>query len=255
MNQKDLFTVVKPWDERRLLALPGEKQMTLQFCVDHFLFVANEAIEEHGYFAVALSGGSTPKAIFEALAKPENRDKTDWTRFLVFWSDERSVASNDPESNYHMAMESGWNLLPVPESHIFRMQAESNIVQHAKEYEELIVSRIPQGYFDLIMLGMGDDGHTASLFPYTTGLHVDDKLVVANEVPQKSTWRMSFTFKCINAARHIAVYVLGAGKESMLQTVLKGPYQPDQYPSQKVGTSTHQALWIADNAASQLLKY
>ena len=241
-------------DNRRALALPGNASETLKFCVDSFLNYANEAIKDHGYFAVALSGGSTPKAIFQALALPENASKADWSRFLVFWSDERSVPPENSESNYHMAMESGWKALPVPEDRIFRMVAESDIEKHAAEYEQLILTKIPQKRFDLVMLGMGDDGHTASLFPHTHGLHVDNKLVIANNVPQKNTWRMSLSFKCINAARHVVIYVMGSGKEDVLKKVLLGTPQPDLYPAQRVGTRENKALWIADDKAAQQLK-
>ena len=257
MNMKSSpqwLETVKSVDDRRTLALPGDATDTLKFCVDHFLFTANEAIDDHGYFAVALSGGSTPKAIFQALAKPENRSKTDWSRFLVFWSDERSVPPDNAESNYHMAMESGWKTLPVPAESIYRMVAEDDIEGHAKDYEERILTKIPQRHFDLVMLGMGDDGHTASLFPLTHGLHVENQLAIANYIPQKSTWRMTLTYKCINAARHTAVYVMGAGKESILKEVLTGTYQPDLYPSQKVGIPSHKALWIADDKAAKLIK-
>jgi 6-phosphogluconolactonase len=103
------------------------------------------------------------------------------------------------------------------------------------------------------MLGMGDDGHTASLFPKTHGLHAEDRTVIANFVPQKDVWRMTLTFESINAARHIVIYVIGKGKAEMLKTALAGPYEPDQYPVQKIGTREHRALWIADAAAAEKL--
>lgn len=241
-------------DDRRSLAVPGNAQETLKFCVESFLYCASEAIGDHGYFAVALSGGSTPKAIFQALALPENRSKADWSRFLVFWSDERSCPPTDPESNYHMAMEAGLRALPILAENLFRMVAENAIEEHARDYEKLILSKIPQKHFDLVMLGMGDDGHTASLFPGTQGLDVHDKLAIANYVPQKNTWRMTLTFPCINAARQITAYVLGSGKEDVLKEVLTGSYQPDRYPAQCVGTAQNKALWIADDRAALRVK-
>lgn len=245
---------VESVDNRRSLAVPGSAEETLKFCVDHFFHNANEAINDHGYFAVALSGGSTPKAIFQMLAKPENRLRADWNKFLLFWSDERSVPPTSTESNYHMAMEAGWKELPVPKECIFRMVAESDLEKNAGAYEELIQTKIPQQRFDLVMLGMGDDGHTASLFPYTHALHVDNKLVTANYVPEKQTWRMTLTFPCINDAQHTVVYVMGGGKEQVLKEVLKGEYRPDQFPSQRVGSPAHRALWIVDDKAARLLK-
>lgn len=248
------MSIIHPLDDRREIAFPGAASEMVQFCVDHFLNSANQAIDDHGYFAVALSGGSTPKAIFERLALPENRLKTDWSRFLVFWSDERSVLPSDPESNYRMAMDAGWSRLPISKDNIFRMEAEGDIEAHAKLYEDAVLTKIPQRHFDLVMLGMGDDGHTASLFPHTAGLHVDNRLVIANHIPQKNTWRMTLTFKCINASSQIAVYVMGSGKEKVLSEVLKGAYQPDVYPSQKAGISSHKALWIVDDAAATVLR-
>lgn len=246
MNQIEAF------DQRRDLVLPGNKEETLTFCTEHWLYLARKSIQEHGYFAVALSGGGTPKAIFERLKKQSAA--LDWTKVLLFWSDERAVPPSDAESNYHMAMESGFEALPIPPQHIFRMPAEGNIEEGARYYENLIVKQLPDQQFDLVMLGMGEDGHVASLFPQTHGLHVEERAVIANYIPQKSCWRMTLTFSCINAARNIAVYVLGESKAEMLARVLSEPYEPDLLPAQRVGTATNKALWIADSAASKVLE-
>jgi 6-phosphogluconolactonase len=117
----------------------------------------------------------------------------------------------------------------------------------------LVEKILPNGVFDLVMLGMGEDGHTASLFPKTHGLHAEDRFVIANFIPQKNVWRMSLTFECINAARNIVIYVLGKSKASMVKQVLSGPYQPDDLPIQRVGTREHKALWVFDNAAAENL--
>lgn len=225
------------------------------FAASHFIAIATEAIQNRGSFSVALSGGSTPKAIFAELAKPGQREKVDWRKGLFFWSDERAVPPNDPDSNYHMAMTSGLQTLGIPEDHIFRMHAEENIEDNALIYEQAIKKHVTAGSFDLMMLGMGDDGHTASLFPHTHGLHADERLAIANYVPQKQVWRMSLTFKCINEAAHIAVYVLGRNKSEMLYKALAGPHQPDDVPIQNVGLPQRHALWIVDrDAATELLK-
>jgi 6-phosphogluconolactonase len=236
-------------DSHRNLIVPGDRETTIHFCVNHFLNSAAAAIEARGVFAVALSGGSTPKAIFNLLASASQSKAIDWSRVLIFWSDERAVGPDDKESNYHMAMTSGISKLPIPPQNILRMQAEEAIEQNALAYEQLIQDRIPGGVFDLITLGMGDDGHTASLFPGTKGLEVKDRLVIANYIPQKKCWRMTFTFACINQARQTCIYVLGADKAAMLDQILLGSDQ-NQYPSQRVGTPEHKALWIADEAAA-----
>jgi 6-phosphogluconolactonase len=250
MNGKNWKHSIKAFDGRRDLVVPGDYQTTLQYCVEHFLVVAQEAIEDHGYFAVALSGGSTPKAIYQGLADPVHRSKIDWKKVLVFWSDERNVPPYDPESNYRMAMDAAFSHLPLPTQNIHRMQAEGDIEEGALAYDKLIRATLKDLSFDLVMLGLGEDGHTASLFPRTHGLHATERVAIANSIPQKDTWRMTLTFDCINAARNIVVYVLGKSKAKILKTVLTSPYQPDDLPVQYVGTPEHKALIIADIPAS-----
>ena len=246
---------IVPFDERRHIAVPGDHTQTLKFCVDHFIQIANESIHEFGCFNVALSGGSTPKAIFEMLSNDENKSKVQWEKVFVFWSDERSVAPTDEDSNYKMAMDAGFSKLAIPNEHIFRMIAEKDIEANAEAYEELIKSKIENQRFDLIMLGMGPDGHTASLFPHTEGLHIANRLVIPNFVTQKDTWRMTFTYELINAAKNIAIYVLGESKASMLHTIFHSEHQPDEYPIQRIGTSHTPALWIADQGAAAKVKF
>jgi len=240
------------FDDRRLLALPGDHDETLNFAVENWLEIASESIADHGFFAVALSGGSTPKKIFQKLAKMP--DVIDWSKVFLFWGDERSVPPNDPDSNYRMAIEeSGLGTLPIPKEHIFRMVGETDIEENAKAYEAIIQKKLGSHPFDLVMLGMGDDGHTASLFPHTEALHAKGKLVVANHVPQKKTWRMSLTYECINHARHICLYVIGAGKSEVLEHVLTSDLNYEEYPSQNIGTKSNPALWIVDVEASKNL--
>ncbi len=237
------------WDERRNLMIPGNEAETLDYCVGHWIDCAQAAITDHGYFAVALSGGNTPRAIFQKLTR--QHDRLDWSKVLLFWSDERAVSPDNPDSNFYMAMEAGFKQLLIPAENIHRMQAETSIEAHAQAYESLIRRKIPSLAFDLIMLGMGDDGHTASLFPHTQGLHETHKLVIANEIPQKQCWRMTFTFPLINQAQQTCFYVLGANKQEMIKTVLMGPYLPEEHPCQRIGTPHHKALWILDEGAAK----
>lgn len=186
--------------------------------VQQFIDLAHQAIKERGQFTVALSGGSTPKAIYQTLSqKPK---ALDWGRVFLFWSDERSVPPDHPDSNYRMAMEH-LGKLPILEEHIFRMHAENDIEVNAAAYEHVIKAKT-DGIFDLVMLGMGEDGHTASLFPGTEALKITDRLVVPNYIPHLDSWRMTLTFPCINAARTICVYVLGEKKRARLKEVLAG---------------------------------
>lgn len=244
----------KFFDDRRDIIVPGNAQETLAFCAEQFLAIGNAAIKEHGFFSVALSGGSTPKAIFQLLASDEYKSEIDWNNVMLFWSDERNVAPDDPQSNYKMAMDAGFSSLPIPEKNIHRMRAEGIEIENAaKEYELLIQKLVPEGVFDLVMLGMGEDGHTASLFPKTHGLHTESRLVISNYVPQLNTWRMTLTYECINAAHHISIYIIGKNKAAMLKHVLCSPPDFDNLPIQKIGTRMHKALWIADtDAASEL---
>lgn len=239
-------------DSKHKIALPGDHDTTLSVAVDLWIEMALAAIQDHDFFAVALSGGSTPKKIFQRLSTMEKL--LDWSKVFLFWSDERNVPPIDPESNYRMAMEEGGlSKLPIPQNQIFRMVAEENIEANANVYEEIIINKLGSHPFDLIMLGIGDDGHTASLFPFTEGLKKKGRLVIANYVPQKKCWRMTFTYECINCARHICIYALGDSKADILNEVLTGPHTPEKYPIQLIGTDTNPALWIIDSDAGKNL--
>lgn len=245
---------ITSFDDRRDIIIPGNAEETITFCAEHFIAIAQNAIAEHGIFSVALSGGSTPKAIYQLLASPKFRPRLDWSHVQLFWSDERCVPLNDPESNYHMAMDAGFASLPIPKQNIFPMPVDNpDLEAAAKNYEELIIEKVPNAVFDLVMLGMGEDGHTASLFPKTHGLHPGNRLAIANFIPQKDIWRMTLTFECINQAHEIAIYVLGKSKAKMLKHILTAPFEPDMLPVQAIGTRTHKALWIADTESTSEL--
>ncbi|MDX8431624.1 MAG: 6-phosphogluconolactonase [Candidatus Algichlamydia australiensis] len=227
--------------------LPGNKEETLAFAVEHWVKTATEAIQNRGSFRVALSGGSTPKAIYQKLST-EFADKIDWSEVHLFWGDERTVSPDHPDSNYKMAMDAGFSKLPIPENQIHRMVAEKEIEANARAYEKLMQA----APLDLVMLGMGEDGHTASLFPNTAALNEKERLVLPNHVPQKETMRMTLTFPCINRARNIVFYVLGDSKKEMIKKVFTEPEH--NFPSQLIGTPESRALWILDLAAAGLLE-
>ncbi len=246
---------INPWDERRNLLIPGDKESTLDVCVRHFLSCYRQAIDTHGKFFVALSGGSTPKRIFEQITTPPYSEQIEWDKVWLFWGDERNVPPTDNDSNYKMAMDAGFSKVPIPKEQIFRMRAEEDIETAALKYEEAIRNILQEKNLDLVMLGMGEDGHTASLFPQTEGLKAKDRLAIANYIPQKNTWRMSLTFEAINNAENIAIYVIGDSKKDTLVEVFKSEEQFERYPIQRIGTKDHKALWIIDEtAASELLK-
>lgn len=237
--------MLKTFDSRRNLFIANDTAEAIAFATEHWIHSAKQAIQQRGKFAVALSGGSTPKAIYQALSHEKDLD---WTKVFLFWSDERSVPPDHPDSNYKMAMES-FGKLPIPPHQIFRMKAEEHREQNAKDYEEKIRHHLGKHLFDLVMLGVGEDGHTASLFPNTEALHVEDRLVVPNYVEAHKTWRMTFTFPCINQSAKIAFYALGASKQTIIPQVLNAPIV-SSYPASKIGTPEHPALWILDKAAA-----
>jgi 6-phosphogluconolactonase len=219
------------------------REAAIAFAAHSFVHVAQEAVASRSSFVVALSGGSTPSAVYRTLSERPYSRQVEWSQVYLFWSDERPVPPDHADSNFRMAMESGFNRLPIPEENIFRMHAESDLEAHALAYEHLL-KEVAGGVCDLVLLGMGTDGHTASLMPGTGALNVQDRLVVGNHIPQLKSWRMTFTFPCINAARHTHIYVLGHNKQHILREVLQGP--ADRFPIQGIGTSERPALWITD---------
>lgn len=233
------------------LIVPGNSTATLHYSAQYFVTTCQEAIRDHGFFTVALSGGSTPRSIYELICQPPFSTEIEWEKIHLFWSDERSVPPQHPESNYGMAMRAGFEKMPIPPEHIHRMIAEDEIQLNARKYESEIYSILHDQSFDLVMLGMGEDGHTASLFPDTEGLKASGHRVIANYIPQKRTWRMTLTFEAINDASHVVFYVLGASKSDMLAHVFKTkPHLPCQF----IGASDRPALWISDEAAATKLQ-
>jgi 6-phosphogluconolactonase len=242
--------MLKEWDARREIAIPGDESQTIAYAVEHWIHTAKRAIQQRGRFAVALSGGSTPKAIYKALSKITDLD---WSKVYLFWSDERAVPHTHPDSNYKMTLDTGLLDL-VPPTQIFPMPTD-NLEQNAISYEALIQSTLDKHLFDLVMLGVGEDGHTASLFPDTKALEATT-LVAANHIPQKTpkfiSGRLTLTFPCINNSYQTAIYALGANKELIIPKVLDAPIL-SHYPASRLGTPEHKALWILDTSASKYL--
>lgn len=214
---------------------------------------AAESIEERGRFAVALAGGSTPRVVYELLASGygETAD-LDWSRVHAFFGDERTVPPDDEDSNYRMARETLLDHVPVGSVH--RMRGELPPEEAAAEYEAELRSFFGDGLprFDLIMLGIGGDGHTASLFPQTSALEVTDRLVTANSVPKLETERITLTVPIINAARAVAFLVSGEDKTQALREILEGDGDPHVYPAKFVQPDGD-LTWMVDRAATGLL--
>lgn len=241
---------IETWDERRQYVVPGNTEETIRFAAEHWIHSAKRSIQRRGRFAVALSGGSTPKAIFQLLSTEK---ELEWDKVYLFWSDERGVPPNHPDSNYHMAMESGLKNLPIPEAQIFRMAAEHTPEAKARDYEDKIGRILDKNFFDLVMLGVGEDGHTASLFPHSPALEIQDRLVYSQFLPEKNSWRMTLTFRCINESQQAVIYALGPSKASIVPTVLNAALV-SPYPASRIGTPSHPALWMLDAPSALNLK-
>jgi 6-phosphogluconolactonase len=226
----------------------------------YFVEMAGEAVAGRGRARIAISGGSTPKAAFEALADPNQpwRRRMPWDKLDLYWVDERAVPPDDAESNYRMTREALLDHVPLAPAQIHRMKGELDPEAAAAAYEhELRTSFRLEGAelpcFDLLALGLGDDGHTASLFPRTAALHEVDRLVVANHVPQKDTWRITLTWPVINCASSVFFLVEGAKKAAILHEVLTGERDPERLPSQLIWPSSGILTLILDKAAAALL--
>ncbi len=220
---------------------------------DFIAGLASQAIAERGRFAIALSGGGTPRPIYARLATAGYVARIDWSKVHIFFGDERCVPPDEPRSNYRMAREALLDHVSLPPGNIHRILGEADPAQAALIYEQELQSLFRTSAFpalDLICLGMGDNGHTASLFPGTAALREQVRWVAPQYVEVMSTWRVTFTAPLINAARNIAFLVEGAGKAEMLWRVLAGPYQPDVLPSQLIQPVSGQLHWLVDAAAA-----
>ena len=219
----------------------------------YFVDRAGEAIARGGRFAVALSGGSTPRAMFVRLAATPLREAVDWPRVHVFWGDERMVGPDDEASNFRMARETLLDAVNLPAANIHRIRGEDRpaLAALACELDLRDFFRTPHvPVFDLVLLGLGDNGHTASLFPGTAALCEKERLAVAQYVEVVGQWRVTFTVPLINAAAHVAFLVAGAGKADVLQRVLHGPHEPEVLPAQLIQPMPGALLWLVDAAAA-----
>ncbi len=243
--------------ERGVVRISLDKAQLTGTAADLFENIAHEAIEQRGRADIALSGGSTPRMLYQFLATPEQAARVDWGRVHLWFGDERCVGPDDPDSNYGMARDALISHVPVPAANVHRMEGELPPAEAATRYESalraafaLAPGALPR--FDLIWLGLGPDGHTASLFPGTAALDMTDRLVVANHVPQLNTDRITLTYPVINAAAVVAFLVAGEDKASMVAQILEGDRSDPTrlFPSQRVAPTNGQLLWLLDMAAA-----
>jgi 6-phosphogluconolactonase len=220
-----------------------------------FQRLATESIAAVGRFSVALSGGSTPRVLYRLLGEPPLREVIDWPRVHLFWGDERFVPAEHPDSNYRMAREAFISKAPIPSGNVHRIPTESgNPETAAAQYEETLHRFFAQTpNFDLVLLGLGADGHTASLFPGSPALDEHDRLVLATHVPKLDAWRLTLTPPVLRRARHALFLVSGSDKAPILREVLEGPYDPNRLPAQLVRPEKGDLTWLVDEAAASLL--
>ena len=240
-------------DPLNLVVVAGQDVLA-ETVADFFLEAAARSLEVRERFDVALAGGSTPKAAYRLLAAAPRSSSLDWSRVRFFFGDERCVPPDDDESNYKMAYDAMLGPLGVAAASVFRMQGEDEPAAAAQAYAALVQAelRLAAGVpaFDLIMLGLGPDGHTASLFPGTDPRCDDDALVRAPWVEKFATHRLTLTPKVINAAAEVAIATAGAGKAPAVAAVISGPREPATYPAQIVAPSPGRLTWFLDRAAA-----
>jgi 6-phosphogluconolactonase len=243
--------------EIRILA---DANAIAQTAAAEFLQAAKEAVREKGSFCVALSGGSTPKALYGLLMNnPVLQAMVPWSKTQFFFGDERHVPADDAESNFRMATEAMLAKAPIDPKQVHRIKGEKrNAAQAAEEYEEdlrtsfkLAEGQLPR--FDVVLLGMGPEGHTASLFPGTKALKEENRLVVSNWVGKLYTDRITLTPPVLNNAARVIFMVHGEEKAPALKAVLEGPYEPDQLPAQIIKPKEGKVLWLVDPSAAAML--
>jgi len=228
---------------------------------ERFIALAAEAIAARNRFTVALAGGSTPRVLYSLLASQTFSGRVDWSRVAFFWGDERCVAPEDSRSNFRLANETMLARVPVPGEHIHRIRGESEPAAAAAEYERLLRQVLgdngpdspPTAGFDLTLLGMGDDGHTASLFPHTPPLDEQVRWATPNWSAETSTWRVTLTAPVLNASRQTLFLVSGSTKAERVWQVLEGPRDPHTLPAQLIQPQHGDVTWFVDQGAAARL--
>jgi 6-phosphogluconolactonase len=216
-----------------------------------------DRIEPDHFYTIALSGGSTPGYIFRYLTENYS-ERLSWEKLLVFWGDERCVPPDDEDSNYRMAFENLLQNVPIPDVNIFRIKGEDDPVAEARQYSELVSSMVPfyngLPQFDLMLLGLGDDGHIASIFPDRPDLFTTSQLFEVALKPDKSQKRITATGRLINNSSKIYYIVTGKGKASIVSEIIEGKSGSELYPASRVMPASGHLVWMLDTAAASLLK-
>lgn len=242
------------------IQVAADSKALSQAAAAEFVQRANKAIQTRGLFTVALAGGSTLKHLYTLLATEPWRNQVPWSQVHFFWGDDRFVSPEHLDSNYRMVREQLLDQVPIPPKNVHRIKKQGpNVNEAADEYEQelrqffqLSGNQLPR--FDLVLLGMGPDGHTASLFPGTSAVHEQIRLVVAPWVRQQYTYRVTLTPPVLNNADCVMFLVSGSEKAETLQTVIEGDYQPERFPAQIIRPSQGTLLWMVDQAVASHLQ-
>lgn len=229
-----------------------------QAAAAQFVAVSEKSITARGKCSVALSGGNTPRDVYRLLASSDYAPMVDWKRMHLFWGDERAVPLNDPDNNGRMAMETLISHVPIPAENVHRIQSQLSPEQAAQDYETTLrayfsAAGLSAPRFDLVLLGLGAEGHTASLFPHSPALQERERWVAAVYVDPVKSWRITLTPPALNAASKVVFLAGGEEKAQALKSILGDEKQPDLLPAQIVDPPQGQVLWIVDRAAASLI--
>jgi 6-phosphogluconolactonase len=237
---------------RRTIRVADDGQALAQMAAGLIVQASAQSVGRKGSFAIALSGGSTPKVTFNLLAQEPLRSQVDWTRWDVYWGDERCVPPDHADSNYKMAFDAMLSKVPVLPHNIHRIKGEIDPNAAAIEYGQLLKAKFGDGGMDLVMLGMGPDGHTLSLFPGTAALAEKNHRCVANWVEKFKTFRVTMTAPFVNKAKQLCVIVGGADKRDRVREVLDGPNEPQRLPIQLIDPAPcgGEFIWMMDRTAA-----
>ncbi len=237
-------------DSRREAYISKTEEEALELCKDLIIKEIQNAILAKGQCSIAISGGKTPLPVFEQLTQPQESLLVNWPLVNIFWVDERCVPQDDPMSNYGNALPY-FSTPPLDRAKKHRLIGDREPrEQFAQEYEKLLTKTCVRGELDLVLLGIGEDGHTASLFPHTQALHEKKHLYVPNFIPQKNEWRMTLTFPGLDLARKTFVLCLGKGKAKILKQVFLKDTPFEEIPATRIGTPKNPAVFILDKKSS-----
>jgi 6-phosphogluconolactonase len=232
-----------------------DAQTLAEALADLFVTTGNVATADRGAFRVALSGGETPRAAYELLGRDPRNQELSWSDVFVYFGDERCVPPTDEQSNYRMAQKAFLDAVGIPRANVHRIHGEVDPGHAANEYASILRADLGESpQFDLVMLGLGKDGHTASLFPGTPPDTDDDALVRAVYAQSQLMWRVTITPKVINNARSVVFAVEGPEKAAILAAVYQGPIDPVKYPAQIVQPRSGRLIWLVDEFAAGMLK-